>query len=106
MRLSSARMVRRGASRRVALGERGDDLALPAHIAIGREHQLFVGRAGQPFGTFCDLGSDRLIGGSAQGFCVHVAVRAGEREAKSFDRPNEVAFEAYFATLIDFRARH
>ena len=106
MRLSSARMVRRGASMRVALGERGDDFALPAHIAIGREHELFVGRTGQPLGALGDLGRDHLVGGSAQALGVGVAVGAREREAEAFDRADEVAFEAHFATLVDFRARH
>jgi len=60
----------------------------------------------ETLGTFADLGCNRLLGGRAEAFRIDVAVRAREGEAESLDRPHEVAFEAHFAALVDFRARH
>ena len=49
---------------RVALGEIGDDLALPAQEAVGREDELFVGGPRQPLGAVADFGGNHLTGGA------------------------------------------
>jgi hypothetical protein len=90
----------------VAFGERGNDFALPADIAVGREHELFVRSTGEPFRSLCDLRRDGLFCSSPQPLRVDIAVRARKRKAEPLDRSHEVAFEAHLAALVDFRTRH
>ena len=58
-------------------------LAAPADDAIGREHELLVGRTGQPVGAFGDLGCDHRPGGRAY------ARRAAHRRFGRADRDRE-----------------
>ena len=102
LRLSSASTIRRGAIEAVAFGEVGDDFAAPAQLAVGRQHELFVGRAGEAVGALGDLGGDDLGRGAAQRLGVGFAIGARQGEAEALDRADKVTFEADLAAVVDF----
>jgi hypothetical protein len=51
----------------VARHELADRLAEPAQAAVGGEHDLLVGRMGEPRGARLDLARERFLRGSPQG---------------------------------------
>ena len=83
-----------------------DRVTRPADAAIGREHELFVGRLREPRGAGVDFARERATRGSMQRLCLRSGSRGISGKAKAFKPPDDMALHHDLAGFLDLGFEH